>query len=153
MKTYSHTTTAADANSATPSRRRSAVMVVLIGFAVLASMFVSTNDADARELRAAPDDGVAEITPEEWDCVLNYEVELVDFCIRLKEKPTKSDADVAVLAAPTTKGPAKDLPAIFCPGGTVATAFDQPIYDDDGLFVIGSETVWYCVPADLEPEG
>ena len=153
MKTYSPTTTAADSRSIASSRRRSAVTMVLIGFAVLASMFVSTGQAEARELRAAPDDGVAEITPEEWDCIINYEVEHVDFCIRLKEKPAKNDTNVAVLAAPTTKGPAKDLPAFFCPGGTVATPFEEPIYDENELFVEGYETVWYCLPADLEPEG
>lgn len=153
MKTHPHTTTAADGHSVGSSRRRSAITMVLIGIAVLASMFVSTSQADARELQVAPDDGVAEITPEEWDCIINYEVEHVDFCIRLKEKPTSSDTGMAVIAAPTTKGPAKDLPAFFCPGGTVATPFDQPIYDENGLFVIGYETVWYCLPADLEPEG
>ncbi len=119
-------------------------------------MFVAAGPAQARELRAAPDDGVAELTPDEWDCILNYEVELVDFCIRLKEKPSKSDADTTqVLAAPTTtRTPDKDVPAFFCPGGTVATPFEQPIYDDaTGLFVVDFEIVWYCLPADLEPEG
>ena len=119
-------------------------------------MFVAAGPAEARELQAAPDDGVAELTPDEWDCILNYEVEHVDFCIRLKEKPTKSDAATTqVLAVPTeTRTPAKDLPAFFCPGGTVATPFEHPIYDDaTGLFVVDFEIVWYCLPADLEPEG
>jgi len=40
-----------------------------------------------------------------------------------------------------------------CPPGTVLSAFPMPIYDDDGLFVIGYETVWYCLPEDLEPAG
>lgn len=40
-----------------------------------------------------------------------------------------------------------------CPPGTVLTPFPMPIYDDDGLFVIGHETVWYCLPEDLEPAG
>ncbi|MCP5237348.1 MAG: hypothetical protein H6945_16545 [Zoogloeaceae bacterium] len=31
--------------------------------------------------------------------------------------------------------------------------FDQPVYDDDGLFVVCTEKVPYCVPSGLEPEG
>ncbi len=40
-----------------------------------------------------------------------------------------------------------------CPKGQIQVPFEQPIYDSDGLFVIGYETVYYCVPADLEPAG
>jgi hypothetical protein len=40
-----------------------------------------------------------------------------------------------------------------CPAGTVLTPFDMPIYDEQGLFAIGFETVWVCLPADLEPAG
>jgi hypothetical protein len=31
--------------------------------------------------------------------------------------------------------------------------FDQPVYDDDGLFVICFKKVPYCIPDDLRPEG
>ena len=52
----------------------------------------------------------------------------------------------------------------LCPAGTVASSFPMPVYDpigpdgvsgtaDDGLFVDHYETVWYCLPEDLEPEG
>lgn len=40
-----------------------------------------------------------------------------------------------------------------CPLGTVLTPYDMPIYDVPGLFVIGYETVWFCLPEDLEPAG
>lgn len=40
-----------------------------------------------------------------------------------------------------------------CPEGSSPVAFDMPIYDDDGLFVVGYETVWFCIPDDLEPAG
>jgi len=40
-----------------------------------------------------------------------------------------------------------------CPAGSVLSPFDMPIYDDQGLFVIGLESVWVCVPANLEPAG
>jgi hypothetical protein len=40
-----------------------------------------------------------------------------------------------------------------CPAGSVLTPFDMPIYDDNGLFVVGLETVWMCLPVDLEPAG
>ena len=40
-----------------------------------------------------------------------------------------------------------------CPKGTVLVIFDQPVYDDNGLFVIGTTPVPYCVPVGLEPAG
>jgi len=43
--------------------------------------------------------------------------------------------------------------AIRCPEGTFHSPFEMPIYDNDGLFVVGYETVWFCLPDDLEPEG
>ncbi len=56
--------------------------------------------------------------------------------------------------APTVR---RHVPPVFgtlCAPGTVATPFEMPIYDDaTGLWVIGHETVWFCVPADLEPAG
>lgn len=42
---------------------------------------------------------------------------------------------------------------ISCPEGYHPSPFDMPIYDEDGLFVIGHETVWICIPDDLEPAG
>ncbi len=40
-----------------------------------------------------------------------------------------------------------------CPSGTFLSPFDMPIYDDEGLFVVGYKTVWFCLPEDLEPAG
>ncbi len=40
-----------------------------------------------------------------------------------------------------------------CAEGHHLSPFEMPIYDDDGLFVIGHETVWVCIPDDLEPAG
>lgn len=40
-----------------------------------------------------------------------------------------------------------------CPEGTFLSPFEMPIYDDAGLFVVGYETVWFCLPDDLEPAG
>lgn len=39
----------------------------------------------------------------------------------------------------------------FCPAGHHLSPFDMPIYD--GLWVVGHETVWFCIPDDLEPAG
>ncbi|MGH8606421.1 MAG: hypothetical protein ACREX9_03070 [Gammaproteobacteria bacterium] len=51
----------------------------------------------------------------------------------------------------------KDPNPVFgnrCPLGTFLSPFDMPIYDDEeGLFVVGYETVWFCLPEDLEPAG
>ena len=40
-----------------------------------------------------------------------------------------------------------------CPEGSYLSPFEMPIYDADGRFVVGYETVWYCIPDDLEPAG
>lgn len=42
---------------------------------------------------------------------------------------------------------------IDCPPGHTPQPFDMPVYDDEGLFVVGHETVWFCIPDDLEPAG
>lgn len=43
---------------------------------------------------------------------------------------------------------------ILCPAGTTPYPFDMPIYDDEtGLWVVGYETVWFCIDDDLEPAG
>jgi hypothetical protein len=40
-----------------------------------------------------------------------------------------------------------------CPKGQVHSSWQKPIYDANGLFVVGWETVYTCIPADLEPQG
>jgi len=41
---------------------------------------------------------------------------------------------------------------INCPEGTTPSAFPMPIYDaETGLWVIGYETVWFCIDDSLEP--
>ncbi|MEL6139449.1 MAG: hypothetical protein AAFQ61_04090 [Cyanobacteria bacterium J06626_23] len=40
-----------------------------------------------------------------------------------------------------------------CPEGTILVMFDMPIYDDDGLFVIGFEPIPFCIDEDTEPAG
>lgn len=46
-----------------------------------------------------------------------------------------------------------ELTGVTCPEGTFASPFEMPIYDDQGQFVVGYETVWFCLPGDLEPAG
>ena len=43
--------------------------------------------------------------------------------------------------------------AARCPAGSVATPFEMPVYDEEGLFVVCYETVSVCIPEDLEPAG
>ncbi|ERN42073.1 hypothetical protein KR51_00014140 [Rubidibacter lacunae KORDI 51-2] len=40
-----------------------------------------------------------------------------------------------------------------CPEGTVLIMWDKPIYDEEGLFVVGYEPTPICVDEDLEPAG
>jgi hypothetical protein len=60
--------------------------------------------------------------------------------------PTRSDGRARVPAVPTVL-------AGVCGADEVLTPFEMPIYDDEGWFVVGWETVWYCVDEDLEPAG
>jgi len=40
-----------------------------------------------------------------------------------------------------------------CGNNKVLVIFDQPVYDDDGIFVVCYKKVPFCVPAGLQPEG
>lgn len=40
-----------------------------------------------------------------------------------------------------------------CPEGTILVMFDMPIYDDDGLFVVGYEPTPICIDEDTVPAG
>jgi hypothetical protein len=42
---------------------------------------------------------------------------------------------------------------VSCPEGYHLSPFEMPIYDADGRFVVGYETVRFCIPDDLEPAG
>jgi hypothetical protein len=44
--------------------------------------------------------------------------------------------------------------AIRCPRGSTRTPFEMPIYDKaTGLWVVGYETVWFCISDDNKPAG
>ena len=45
------------------------------------------------------------------------------------------------------------LPVPPCPEGRTPILFDQPVYDDQGLFVVCLKKTPFCIPDDLEPEG
>lgn len=40
-----------------------------------------------------------------------------------------------------------------CPEGTILIMFDMPIYDDEGLFVVGHEPTPMCIDEDTQPAG
>lgn len=40
-----------------------------------------------------------------------------------------------------------------CAGDETLILFDQPVYDNEGLFVVCLEKVPYCIPAGLDPAG
>jgi hypothetical protein len=62
----------------------------------------------------------------------------------------ESERGQVLVAKPASLGPGPVVGA-RCPEGTFLSPFEQPIYE--GLFVVGYETVWYCLPDDLEPAG
>lgn len=40
-----------------------------------------------------------------------------------------------------------------CPEGTQLIIWNQPIYDEEGLFVVDHEPTPYCIDEDFEPAG
>lgn len=102
---------------------------------------------------------------EEWwlcvnDC-LPDDADCVDSCT---DDHNGTSAHVPLveltLAAPlATCDAASGLPsiapvyAVQCPDGTTMTSFEMPIYDARGLFVVGYETVWFCIDDGLTPTG
>jgi hypothetical protein len=60
-----------------------------------------------------------------------------------------------IVRNPRDLPPCQQGPLIIppCPAGTDLVIFDSPVYDDDGLFVICTKKVPYCIPEGLEPEG
>ena len=64
-------------------------------------------------------------------------------------------AQVLDVAAPEIGGGPRQGPddIIVCPEGYHPSPFEMPVYDENGLFVVGYETVWFCIPDDLEPAG
>ncbi len=55
--------------------------------------------------------------------------------------------------APAPRPTTGPIILINCPKGSTPSPFEMPIYDDDGWFVVGYETVWFCIPDDFEPQG
>ncbi len=71
-------------------------------------------------------------------------------------QPCQSATSALKLRKRVDPGTAPQQPGGYgtrCPAGTFLSPFEMPIYDAHGLFVIGYETVWYCLPNDLEPAG
>ena len=66
---------------------------------------------------------------------------------------SRSDTIAARPPSPAPTPPNGRLLGPGCPAGTVLIMWKKPIYDANGLFVIGWELVPYCVPEDLEPAG
>ena len=60
-----------------------------------------------------------------------------------------------VVRNPRDLPPCQQGPLIIppCPAGTDLVIFEAPVYDDDGLFVICTKKVPYCIPEGLQPEG
>jgi len=78
----------------------------------------------------------------------------------LASPAARADGPTAVVSPtpPPVRAPARTIAVggllgPSCPAGTILVIFDQPVYDRNGLFVIGTTPVPYCVPEDLEPAG
>jgi hypothetical protein len=68
-------------------------------------------------------------------------------------RATPSGAIAARLPAPAPARPFGQLLGPSCPEGTILIMWDMPVYDSDGLFVVGHVSVPFCIPEDLEPAG
>jgi hypothetical protein len=68
---------------------------------------------------------------------------------------TSSSGTIATRTpAPTPAPPSGPvLGGLSCPEGEVLVMFDMPVYDANGLFIVGYVPVPFCVDEDLEPVG
>ena len=57
---------------------------------------------------------------------------------------------IAVVGIQAAPGNAQSAPAVRSP---VQVEVMQPIYDDEGLFIIGHEPTPYCVADNAKPQG
>ena len=60
-----------------------------------------------------------------------------------------------VVRRPATLPNCQQGPMIIppCPANTTLVIWDSPVYDENGIFVVCTEKVPFCVPEGLEPEG
>lgn len=105
---------------------KSLMIKTLVGTAAVGAAMLMPPAASAAELsRPAP--ATAKVAPSGGQ-------------LRLVQPPSRPNHVPPVIGSP-------------CPEGTHLSPFDQPIYDEAGLFVVGYETVWYCLPDNREPAG
>ena len=116
---------------------------------------------------ASPSSGTADADDdfyEDWflcaaNCVPGSvgEVECLDACTdefnETHSNPSNEEPPQFRLQRKTGKSLRPTGLVARCPEGSALSPFPMPIYDEDGLFVVGYKTVWYCLPEDLEPAG
>ena len=147
-----------ETNQQEQTRWRTAIIALaVLTVAMAASLFVTTTPADARSTdyqntTQADKGDDAESDPWTRFCLATAEAEDFAAC---EAADVKDDGRTTMQFAATDvrtrdhHGPTN----WFCPAGTVATAFEMPIYDEPGLFVVGYETVWFCIDANNQPVG
>jgi hypothetical protein len=137
--------------------RKAIIAIAVLAVAMAASLFVTTTSADARptdyqNTTQTDKGGEAESDPWTTFCLATAEAEDFAACEAAGAKDdgrTASQLAVKDVRTRAHHGPTN----WFCPVGTVATAFEMPIYDVPGLFVVGYETVWFCIDANTQPVG
>ena len=70
-------------------------------------------------------------------------------------RPERPPRDRVISRQPAHLPQCEQGPLIIppCPAGTDLVIYDQPVYDDDGIFIVCLEKVPYCIPEGLRPEG
>jgi hypothetical protein len=112
-------------------------MTLVLAVASAAAVMLSPQPALATEAKAAEEGSTATVVVQDRSG---------------RSTTTGSPGGLTVLA-PRGGRPTGPGGLVSCPAGYHLSPFEMPIYDDDGLFVIGYETVWLCIPDDLEPAG
>ncbi len=93
------------------------------------------------------------------DCNISWDICGEDLELTIPEPPTTRPGTINKLASAEDSDGASLLRGFSriddfvnpCPEDTVLTPYEMPIYDNKGIFVVGYETVWYCIPENLEP--
>ena len=82
---------------------------------------------------------------EMWQCM--------ETCVEQYGEPIKEGGLKLRQRDPASPQPTRKNLVNQCPNDTTLTPFEMPVYDKGGLFVVGHEIIWTCVPDDLQPAG
>lgn len=92
-----------------------------------------------------------DLVAPEGDCPPRWVKSSNGFCVPefIVSNSSRTDPETKLIIGPYLG----DFEITPCPRGTEEIWWDMPVYDEQGLFVVGYQPTRTCIPEDLEPEG